>query len=96
MIAFKEGEYVIATKPTITEGSGFGMFGAGRQVDMAYMHKPIKVVGVFEAHIVFESANLLDDNVTRHVIPAYELETRGFIVANKRLVELLQENKGKK
>ena len=90
MIAFKEGEYIIATKPVITDSMGFGMFGSGRQVDKAHMHTPIKVMGVFEAHIAYEWTNIMGDK-RNSVLSAYELEERGFIVANEKLVELLQE-----
>lgn len=79
---FKEGDWIIATKPAMRASMGFSLMGSGLVADGAYMHRPIKVKAVTEAHIIYETSN------TRGaILPFHELQERGFIIAAPELVE---------
>lgn len=79
---FKENDWIIATKPAIRENFSFSLLGNGKIEDRTYMHKPIQVKVVTEAHIIFKSGSV------EAILPFDELKERGFIIANEALVKL--------
>lgn len=81
-LKFKEGDWIIATKPAIRQSTSFSLMGPSSFPVCAYMHRPIMVRTVTEAHIIY-----LTGNGGGAVIPFHELQERGFIVAAPELVE---------
>jgi phenylpyruvate tautomerase PptA (4-oxalocrotonate tautomerase family) len=87
MEEIKEGNWIIATKPTMEQGGfGFGLMSGGMVENRAYMHSPILVTYVSEAHILYRVANSDKENI----LPLHEVQARGFIVADKKLIEAVK------
>lgn len=88
MVEFKEGDWIIATKPLMVESSGFGfgVLGSGMRADRNFMYRPIKVVGVTEGHILYEQSS----NDNQRILPKHELQERGFIIAAEELVNSIK------
>jgi hypothetical protein len=88
-IKFKKGDWIIATrsilKPSMSMTSMFG----GSERDSAYMHKPIKIYGITEGHVVYEGATIGGDK-KQFIIPMEEIKERGFIIADKMLVDITE------
>ncbi|KJR40569.1 hypothetical protein MCHI_003533, partial [Candidatus Magnetoovum chiemensis] len=53
---------------------------------------PVKIVEITEAHIIYEHP-FWDG---RRILPMYEIEERGFIIANPALIDIGNEEKERK
>ena len=86
---FKKGDWIIATKSILKPSMSMTSMFGGSEKDSAYMHKPIKICGITEGHIVYEGATIGGDK-KQFIIPMEEIQERVFIIANKILVDIVE------
>jgi hypothetical protein len=90
---FKAGDWIIATKAAMRqENSGGFMGGLVSVPNRQFMDKPIKVVAVTEAHLVYEWLSWSDNKPRQSILPLEEVEERAFIIAAPELVAVVTQN----
>jgi hypothetical protein len=91
---FKKGDWIIATKPRMEQREA-GMFMSMGMVsvpDRKFMHRPVQVHAVTEAHIVVTwPSRFSTGKQPMDVLPLDEVQERGFIIAAPELVEIAGE-----
>lgn len=91
MIPFEKDEWIIATKPLVTEivlSNGQVV----KQTDSSFTDWPIKIVDITEGHIVYEHPFFEG----KRILPFFELSERGFIIANPVLINIGLEERHKR